>query len=70
MISRVRPSVIAVDLALQFGSQPFRLMGAEIRFPDIGRPVLEKVGFLRYQGEPCLGEAELVAPGPASDHSL
>lgn len=70
IVARVRPSVMAVFCALEFGPQPCRLMGVRVRFPDIGQPVTEQVGFLRYRGEPVLGDAEPVAPGPTSDHHV
>ena len=70
IVVRVRPSVIAVACALQFGPEPCRLVGIQTRFPDVGYPTSEKVGFLRYPGEPILGDAEPVAAGPTSDHHV
>lgn len=40
IVVRVRPSVIAVACALQFGPEPCRLMGIQTRFPDVGYPAL------------------------------
>lgn len=65
---RIRPSVIAVACALEYGPQPCRLIGLITRFPDVGSPTHEKVGFLRYPGEAIHGDAEPVAPGPTSHH--
>lgn len=70
IVVRVRPSVIAVACAIQFGPVPCRLMGVQTRFPDVGYPTSEKVGFLRYPGEATLGDAEPVAAGPTSDHHV
>ena len=70
ILARVRPSVVAVSCALQFGPQPCRLMAIETRFPDVGSPTSEKIGFLRYSGEAILGDAEPVAAGPTPDHNL
>lgn len=71
---RVRSSVVAVKQALvgllEREVSPSRLMGAEVHFPDIGAPVVEKVGFLRYPGEVIEGDAEPVAADSTSDHSI
>lgn len=69
-VGRIRPAALAVSCALEFGPRPFRLIGLQTHFPDIGRPVPEKVGFLRYPGESIVGDAEPVAAGPASDLTL
>lgn len=68
--ARVRPSVVAVACAVQLGPVPCRLMAVQTLFPDVGQPVSEKIGFLRYSGESILGDAEPVAPGPTPDHNL
>jgi len=70
IVVRVRPSVIAVASALQVGPEPCRLIGIQTRFPDVGYPTSEKVGFLRYPGELILGDAEPVAASPTSDHHV
>lgn len=70
MIIRFRDSYVATLAAFEFGPVPQRVMAFRVRFPDIGGPVLEQVGFLRYPGESIQGEAEPVAAGSSSDHSL
>lgn len=67
-VATVRPASLAVRAAIQFGSRPFRLMAVRVRFPDIGSPVTEQAGFLRYGGEPVTGDTEPGATGSASDH--
>ena len=69
-VARMRPLSVAVALSIVVGPKPFRLMAIETRFPDIGDPVSERAGFLRYPGEPILGDAEPVAAGPTSDHHV
>lgn len=66
----LRRSSVAVAAALAFGSHPSRLMAMRVHFPDIGQPVPDSFGFLRYPGEPIQGDAEPVLPGPTSDHNL
>ena len=68
--SRLRPCVVAVRCALAFGQRSCRLMAFEVLFPDIGEPMEVRVGFLRWRGEPCIGDAESVVTGPASDHNV
>ena len=68
IVVRVRPSAIAVACALRFGPEPCRLMGIQTRFPDLGHPMPEKVGFLRYPGEAILGDAEPAATSSTSNH--
>ena len=59
---------VAVQCVFRFGKTPCRVMGVQTFFPDIGVPVTEKVGYLRYPGEPFLGDVEPAATGPASGH--
>lgn len=53
-MTEIRPVSLAVQSALQFGPVPHRLIRIRVRFPDIGAPVLEQVGLLRFPGEPAL----------------
>jgi len=68
--SRLRPGFVAVRCALAFGQRASRLMAVDVLFPDIGEPMAVRVGFLRWRGEPCIGDAESVATVPASDHNV
>lgn len=65
---RVKPVAVSVAAALSLGGQSSRLHAAQVHFPDIGLPVLDSVGYLRFAGEPVIGEAETVAPDSAPDH--
>lgn len=49
-VTEIRPVSLAVQSALQFGPVPHRLIRIRVRFPDIGAPVLEQVGLLRFPG--------------------
>lgn len=69
-MTEIRPVSLAVQSALQFGPVPHRLIRIRVRFPDIGAPVLEQVGLLRFPGEPIQGDAEPVTPGPTSNHNV
>lgn len=54
LIVEKKPVALAVGVALSGScySLPIgRLARAQFLFPDIGRPHLARIGFLRYQGE-------------------
>lgn len=69
-MTEIRPVSLAVQSALLFGPVPHRLIRIRVRFPDIGSPMSEQVGLLRFPGEPTQGDAEPVAPGPTSNHNV
>ena len=70
LILLLHPAYVAVRSVLDFGVQRSRVIGIKTRFPDIGKPVPVEVGFLRYLGEPAVGDAESVAPGSTSNHNV
>jgi len=54
LIVEKKPVCLAVGVALQgfSASHPLsRWMRARVLFPDIGKPCLDAMGFLRYPGE-------------------
>jgi hypothetical protein len=58
MIASLRPSVVAVSVALAgHVGQSARICRLDVHFPDIGKQTLSRIGFLRYRGE-----ASFVAP--------
>lgn len=56
---RSNPLAFAVRLAVTGVCTVPRLYGAEVVFPDIGKPFVDRVGFLRYGNEaPISQEAD------------
>ena len=53
LMTELRPAVVAVFVVMERCKGRFsRLMRVRVLFPDLGvQPVLDSVGFLRYQGE-------------------
>ena len=70
--TRTNPLVFAVRLAVAGVCDGRRLYGAEVVFPDIGGPFVDRVGFLRYGNEaPISREAdteELHLSGVLTNH--
>lgn len=64
----MKPVAVAVRNAFEWRQD--RLMALEMRFPDIGSPMVERLGFLRYTGEPCIGDPELLAGSSESGHNV
>jgi len=51
-ITQLRPACVAVQVAIRnHQGQDGRICRLAVLFPDIGKPVLESIGFLRYAGE-------------------
>lgn len=54
-IAHLLPSAVAVRVAYNLEHvQGGRICRLAVHFPDIGKPVLERIGFLRYRGEPSI----------------
>jgi len=67
LISEIRPSVIAVTVALSGARHPetiCRFIRCRVMFPDIGSRFVSEIGFLRYPGEPSVVVPE------ATEHEL
>lgn len=58
MISGLNPVGVALYAAFHdFRGHEARICRVDVHFPDIGKPTIRRVGFLRY-----LGESSFVAP--------
>ena len=58
--ARTRPLFLVVRLAAEGVCSGPRLHAAEVVFPDIGGPFVDRVGFLRYGNEaPISREADI-----------
>jgi hypothetical protein len=72
LIAQIHPLAFAVHSSFD-GPKANRIAGVRVMFPDIGRPTVEAIGFLRYPGEksivkPEATQEELSLPEGLTNH--